>query len=162
MTDNLKQLGHISIKLKLPEIWKELSLKKDYEQLDTLAKTSLLSDGLLYLQMKKMAPEHFLKERSFEHILSLREGPQREDFDGIWHDDGTRFLAFSMSLNEDYKSIMGGELLMRHKSSREKIQAISARAFGTLTVFATGQDEWEHKTNLVLSGSRLVLAGWLS
>lgn len=163
MIDKLVQKGHFSEVIELPSHWREYCLNKDYDSLDRIAKLSLQQNEFLYLKIKSMAKSFFEKsEMSFEHILSLRIGPQDEELDGIWHDDGTRHLAFSLSLNLDYQSIVGGDLLMRKKESPDQILKIKPRPFGTLTVFCTGMDGWEHKTSLVTNGTRLVLAGWLS
>ena len=94
-----------------------------------------------------------------EHIISYRRGDDPYEEDGIWHDDGTRVLAFSLSLNV-YGEIAGGTLGFRKKGSASV--ELGPYAAGTLLIFNTGMDGYEHRTARVISGERLVCAGWCS
>ena len=155
--------GYYTFELNLPENWYELTKSQSYKELDLEAKKQLMPSGLLFKAMQAKCPQIFSKSLStFEHILSLRVGPEEEEYDGIWHDDGSRLLAFSLSLNLEYQKIRGGHLSLRNKLLPNEVYNIHPRDFGTITIFCTGQDGWEHKTNLVSQGERLVLAGWLT
>ena len=94
-----------------------------------------------------------------EHILSYRRGDDPFEEDGIWHDDGSRVLAFSLSLNV-FGAIEGGSLGFRKRGQAE----IELGPFepGKLLIFNTGQDGYEHRTARVITGERLVCAGWCS
>lgn len=163
MISKLAHRGMYSQQLKLPNEWESLIEVRDFNKLDDYAAKSLERGGILFEKIKSMTPEHIEHMTcGFEHILSLREGPQDEEDDGIWHDDGSRILAFSLSLNNSFKDIEGGQLSLRKKEDRNTVYNINPRPFGTLTVFCTGHEGWEHKTHYVKKGSRLVLAGWLT
>ncbi|MCR9205300.1 MAG: 2OG-Fe(II) oxygenase [Halobacteriovoraceae bacterium] len=98
----------------------------------------------------------------FELMLSLRAGPQDEDQEGIWHDDSSRDLIFSLSLTESFETIEGGELSLRKLDQKDQIIQISTQSFGTLLFFPSGNGGWEHKISRVKAGNRLVLVGWLT
>lgn len=99
----------------------------------------------------------YLEAYSIEHIISLRTDP---DEDGIWHDDGSRDLAFSLSLNKFPKEIQGGHLAMRQRNSAGEEKQIETQNWGTIILFLTGKQGFEHKTCAVIKGKRLVAAGW--
>jgi hypothetical protein len=159
----LKEKGFKHFQIDIPVLWRELLNVKDYQTLDQEAGKFIGHSGPLYSYIRDEFPDYFEKSQNgFEYIISVRKGPQDIDEDGIWHDDGSRLLAFSLSLNLEPNSIHGGELLFRARSSKENTFSLETRPFGTLTVFATGQDGWEHKTSLVHNGTRVIMAGWLS
>lgn len=144
--------GHHSLSWPVPASWSEALDVKDWGKLDELASASLSSDGDLFEVLNSFCPI-----KKIEHILSLRSAP---DEIGIWHDDGSRELAFSLSLN---KIKFGGKgLSLRKKNQPDTALSLGFRAFGTLTLFLTGQDDYEHRTEEVTSGERLVLAGWIN
>ena len=146
--------GYVTGKLDLDERWSSYIKEKDWESLDKLCYQQLAKDGQLHQALQKI--------KSFnetEHILSLRQSP---DDEGIWHDDGSRFMAFSVSLNLNPETIEGGELEMRKKENKEEVYTLSNLPFGHYYIFATSQDNWEHRTQAVKSGERLVFAGWCS
>jgi hypothetical protein len=129
--------------------------KKDYNQIDLWAKHQLESGFL------KQFLCQFYNYTSFEYILALRDANDPDQEDGIWHDDGSRYLAFSLSLNLEHKNILGGELLIRKKMS-STFHCIPSLKLGGIIIFQTGQHGFEHKITQVTSGQRLVLAGWLN
>lgn len=123
-------------------------------------------DGYFQTQLK---PERALRQLldsygsfgNVEFILSLRTAP--DDEDGIWHDDGSRKLAFSLGLNLSPEQIEGGELLLKKKDEPEShATRFAPLALGELVVFLTGEYGYEHRVLAVTKGERLVCAGWLS
>ncbi len=159
----LKEKGFKHFRPDIPKHWKDLLKDKNYQQLDKEAGHLISKDGSLYSYIKNQFPHYFEESQDgFEYIISVRKGPQDIDEDGIWHDDGSRLLAFSLSLNLEPTAIEGGELLFRPRHSKENIYSLETRPFGMLTVFATGQEDWEHKTSLVRVGTRVIMAGWLT
>ncbi len=156
--------GLIPFSFNLPESWKELVQNRLFEELYQKIETSLQRDKDLWSQIdQKMALIYSPKQKwEYEWMLALREGPQEEDQEGIWHDDSSRDLALSLSLNLDPQSIEGGELRLRHRSNREIVTSVKARPWGQAHIFATGKWDWEHKTSRVTLGNRLVLVVWLS
>lgn len=146
--------GHKKYHLELPDFIKSWTLEKNYDQLDQYFNVSLASGELA--KIVKTYGE--FTQREF--ILSLRSGP--DDEDGIWHDDGSRVLAFSLGLNTMPHKIEGGELLLQKKGQPTSRQTFSPLGFGELVLFLTGVWGWEHKVNAVKSGERLVCAGWLT
>ena len=154
----LYQQGFFLTSLHLGEELKQKVFQKDWASVDASIGSMCQENGLLYKTLKKVS--HF---ETIEHLLSLRQAP---DEDGIWHDDGSRVLAFSLSLNLDPSQIKGGALSIRKKAHFSKTEVpiynICTLPFGTLTIFLTGHDNFEHMTNAVLEGDRLVAAGWCS
>jgi predicted 2-oxoglutarate/Fe(II)-dependent dioxygenase YbiX len=134
---------------------KKLVKTKNYSKLDQWAKDSL-ENGILREYLSQ-----FINYQQYEYILALRDAADVEQEDGIWHDDGSRVLAFSLSLNLDHQMIQGGELLIRKKMT-EPIVTIPTLHFGGIIVFQTGQNHYEHKITKVNQGQRLVIAGWLN
>jgi len=93
---------------------------------------------------------------SIEHIVAIRKSP---DDEGIWHDDGSRKLAFSLSLTEFPSQVEGGQLYFREKGS-EQTTEITPQPLGKIIVFKTGQEGYEHKVGAVTKGQRIICAGW--
>lgn len=96
-----------------------------------------------------------------ETMISIRNGENEWEEDGIWHDDGSRVFAFSLSLNVKPESIQGGSLELRLKNQDES-QSISTPGFGQAILFLTGIHGYEHRTRQVIQGKRIMLVGWCS
>lgn len=101
----------------------------------------------------------FLDFQTLEHIIAIRTAPIDED--GIWHDDGSRFMGFSLSLNLEPQSISGGELLFKLKGNAPT-KIFSPLDYGQIVLFLSGIYGYEHKVNAVTNGERIVIAGWCS
>lgn len=144
--------GHLITTFPLPEKAKTLAFEKDWKELDLIMGHAVQTDLKNYLQQ-------FKKFSHIEHMLALREGDNPEEEDGIWHDDGSRVLAFSWSLNF-FGMPQGGALELRKRGEKEI--ALGPFEPGTLIVFQTGVDLFEHRTRKVEKGQRLVCAGWCS
>lgn len=144
--------GHLNLKWNLPPEWEESIANKDWNQLDQIARSELAKGGRLHQILEEYCPI-----KSLEFIISLRKSPDEE---GIWHDDGSRDLAFSLALSPSQFS--GKGLSLREKGKPETEYSLGVRPMGTLTLFLTGSSGYEHKTEEVLSGERLVLAGWIN
>lgn len=136
-----------------PEHWPGLIEKRDYTQLDQEVFQLTGPEGLLRNKLLEYA-----EFQHIEHILSLRSSPGDED--GIWHDDGSRPLAFSLGLNLSPEKIKGGELLFRDKKEASQIKIIPPLPYGRGVVFLTGLWGKEHKVCAVTGFERLVCAGW--
>lgn len=144
--------GHYSQKWEVPASWNQCIKEQNWEELDRLAGQSLEKGGELHEKISKLCPIH-----KTEHILSLRSAP---DETGIWHDDGSRDLAFSLALS--FEPFEGRGLSLRKKNQSDTAISLGFRPYGTLTCFLTGANDFEHRTEEVLSGERLVLAGWIN
>lgn len=146
--------GYIKTQFPLEADVKTLVLEKRWRELDehflALSRPGgSLRDFLnLYLEYEKL-----------EHIIALRSAP--DDEEGIWHDDGSRFLGFSLSLNLSPSEIAGGELLFKKKEEKEGV-VFPAQPWGTIVLFLSGIFGYEHKVTAVTKGERLVIAGWCS
>ena len=149
----------------------ERFLRNGYEVRDFKLPTSLLEDlkkekwNEVDRQMAKLlSPKGSLFQllstyKNFdciEHIVAIRNPP---DDEGIWHDDGSRKLAFSLSLTEFPSLIKGGALHIRKKGSSNQV-VITPRPLGKLIIFQTGHGGYEHKVSAVKAGRRVICAGW--
>lgn len=94
-----------------------------------------------------------------EFIISIRDAADEWEEDGIWHDDGSRVFAFSLSLTDE--KISGGKLGFKRKNS-EEIDYIPTPSYGSIILFLTGVHGFEHKIHRVEKGRRIVIAGWCS
>lgn len=144
--------GQCSSLWEVPASWTSAIKEKNWALLDSLAFSALSTSGELRLILEKLCPIY-----KIEHLLSLREAP---DDDGIWHDDGSRDLAFSLALS--LESFEGLGLGLRIRGQEQSAYSIGFRPYGTLTCFLTGSNGYEHRTYQVTKGSRLVLAGWIN
>lgn len=132
----------------------ELVRKREFESIDKVMQDHTSTEGELFKLLSQF--EDF---DSIEFILSLREAKNEWEEDGIWHDDGSRKLAFSLSLT--IESPEGGKLSFRKKGSSHQLD-IPTPTYGEMIIFKTGVSGYEHKINQVTKGSRLVCAGWCS
>lgn len=101
----------------------------------------------------------YLDFETLEHIIAIRKSP--DDEDGIWHDDGSRFLGFSLSLNRHHQNIVGGELRFKRKDST-LTEIFSPQPYGKIILFLSGIYGYEHMVSAVTNGERVVIAGWCS
>ncbi len=134
-----------------PEMLNALNAE-DWMALDRLVAESAATGGSLRVLL-----ENYLDLSSLEHIIAIRSAP--DDEDGIWHDDGSRLMGFSLSMTANHESISGGVLHLR-KKGEIKAQVITTRPLGTIIVFLTGVYGYEHRVTAVSSGRRIVIAGW--
>ena len=147
----LKQ-GYLMLDLKLPKQLDQWVEQKEWSEVDQWLFSETKPTGMIGSQIAK-----HLSSYDCEHIISIRQQP---DEDGIWHDDGSRDLAFSLSLNKDPSLIQGGALSLRNKEDRENEIQLQTQPWGRLIFFLTGKQGFEHKTCEVLRGQRIVAAGW--
>jgi len=146
--------GYLIQEFALDPQTRSLVLAQDWKQLDVSMATLVQPEGALFQALRKHA-----EFTSIEHMLALRDGANPEEEDGIWHDDGSRRLAFSLSLNY-YGLPTGGQLCVRPRGGTE--ERLGPYPPGTLIIFRTGHDDFEHRTLKVENGLRLVCAGWCS
>lgn len=133
----------------------ELAVKSaDWCHVDQICGQLVLPGGALFERLLPLA-----KQSRMEYIINVRDAQNDWEEDGIWHDDGSRVLAFTLGLNLDVTSIAGGELLMREKGSPD-YSSLPPPAWGELIIFKTGVDGYEHKVTAVTQGLRAVMAGW--
>lgn len=147
--------GHIEVQLPLEELY-PLIENCDWQNLDQRLLELFKPSGELFKFYK-----NYVEFDSIEHIIAIRDGSDPDEEDGIWHDDGSRIAAFSISLTKDLDQLIGGELSFRKKGTHAE-QKLKTRSLGSGYIFLTGQYHFEHKTNRVTRGRRVVLAGWLS
>ncbi len=161
---NLKNCGSLSCSFNLPEKWKVYVQNAHYDQLYQEIEAQLPLDKELGQQISALLFTIYGEQKQWKYdwMLALREGPQEEEQEGIWHDDASRDLALSLSLNLKPELIQGGELRMRPRANRDKVTTIGPRPWGHGHLFATGKWDWEHKTSRVTSGNRLILVVWIT
>lgn len=138
----------------LSEEIKNLVVHEKWDELDQAFQTLTSSDGLLFKTLKE-----YHDFQSIEFIISIRDAANEWEEDGIWHDDGSRVFAFSLSLT--LGEVKGGRLGLRPKGSESGAQ-IPTPSFGGLIMFLTGIYGFEHKIHQVTEGKRIIIAGWCS
>lgn len=94
-----------------------------------------------------------------EWMLSVRDANDSFQEDGIWHDDGSRVLAVSLSLTTCL--VEGGILALRNKKTKQTIN-LQTPDYAHALIFKTGVDGFEHKIHQVTKGKRVVMVTWLS
>jgi len=156
LDQNLLTQGFI---LRSFELSKELKIfikNEDWVRVDHYFKDLTSASGRLFQFLQK-----FHEFNSIEFIISIRDSKNDWEEDGIWHDDGSRLMAFSLSLAESHEKIIGGKLGIRKKSD-ENFQLIPTPPFGEIIIFLTGEYGYEHKIHKVEAGKRIIIAGWCS
>lgn len=122
-----------------------------------------LNESFLKLTSSEGDLHQFLRSfhefNTIEFIISIRDSNNEWEEDGIWHDDGSRVFAFSLSLTEE--NVEGGKLGFRKKNS-EEIEIIPTPFYGGMILFLTGIHGYEHKIHRVEKGRRIIIAGWCS
>jgi len=140
--------------LPLPQSLKPLIIEKRWQDLDRAVEPLIRPGGVVFKLLHKI-----IAQKRIEYIISVRDGESPYEEDGIWHDDGSRPLAFSLGLTLDPESVEGGILELREKGDSHVYQW-SALPFGKICVFKTGVDGYEHRVLKVTQGTRVVMAGW--
>ncbi|WPU63271.1 2OG-Fe(II) oxygenase [Peredibacter starrii] len=135
---------------------RELVRNEDWKNLDGAFQELTKENGRLFNFLRTF--HDFI---SIEFIISIRDAANEWEEDGIWHDDGSRVFAFSLSLSEDSDQIEGGRLGVRQKNTEEFLQ-IPTPEFGGIILFLTGLYGYEHKIHQVTKGRRIIIAGWCS
>lgn len=147
--------GYLLTEIALPPITRSLVIAQQWENLEKLMGALLLPGAGL-----RKGLERHKSFTSVEHMLALRDGANSEEEDGIWHDDSSRVLAFSLALNF-FGLPEGGQLEIRRRGEESGV-ALGPFEPGRLIIFNTGLDGFEHRTRKVTAGLRLVCAGWCS
>lgn len=156
--ERIARQGYILSQIQLPAELRLAIEKRDWPLVDQLIKTETSPGGAIFEELQKYGDF-----TEIEFIISIRSSLQEPDEDGIWHDDGSRVLAFSLSLTLDSGAVEGGRLEMRKRVRSEngdETQSIPTPSFGTAIIFATGHQGFEHKINRVTGGERIIIAGW--
>lgn len=154
--NGLRSVGFALVAIRLPSSIREMTARRNWPELDQAIQLETLSGGVIFEELRK-----YMRFSEIEFIISIRSSLQEPDEDGIWHDDGSRVLAFSLSLTLDPQWIEGGKLEFRKMGvPSEAINSVPTPPFGTLIVFSTGHHGFEHRINRVTRGERIVAAGW--
>ncbi len=138
----------------LPDLILEALDNEDWSKIDQYFFAAEGPQGALFEFLKS-----YVELTSLEHIISIRSAPGDED--GIWHDDGSRILGFTLSLTVAPEEIVGGHLRFR-KKGEEKYQSLPTRPLGEMLIFKTGIYGFEHMVSAVTKGKRILIAGWCS
>jgi hypothetical protein len=153
---NLEHNGHFKDVFPLSDTIKYAVTTLDWDLIDKEFQALTNKTGSLFKYLNQ-----FCDFNSIEFIISIRDSGNEWEEDGIWHDDGSRVMAFSLSLMFDPKPIEGGVLEIRRRGKLESIK-IPPFEFGEIVVFLTGTSGYEHKINAVTKGVRIIIAGWCS
>ncbi len=152
---SIMQSGFKIIKFEGNKNLLDLAIAKNWVGLDQEFSKLITCNGFFHSLFLE-----YLNFNNVEFIINNRMAESDED--GIWHDDGSRLLAFSLSLNSDIRTIEGGQLQIRHKTKPELVNSLGPFNFGTLALFLTGKFGFDHKVCRVIKGERTTIAGWLS
>ncbi len=150
----LLENGYIIVEFTIDKPILDLIKNKKWKNLDNYFLEISKTNGLLHNFLST-----FVEFQKLEHIIAIRSAP--EDEDGIWHDDGSRILGFSLSLNLSSTLIAGGELRFKKKEKREWI-TIKPLPIGQMAIFLSGLYGYEHMVSAVTKEERIVIAGWCS
>lgn len=129
---------------------------EDWKGLDDAFKELTAENGRLFKFLQE-----FHDFSSIEFIISIRDSKNEWEEDGIWHDDGSRVFAFSLSLTLDSDHVKGGRLGVRLKGETNFLE-IPTPSFGGIILFLTGIYGYEHCIHQVKEGKRIIIAGWCS
>lgn len=156
LRDQITYQGYSISRVELPNSIKLLVKERNWTELDRAIRTETEPGGAIFRELLKYA-----EFSEIEFIISIRSSLMGPDEDGIWHDDGSRLLAFSLSLTLDHLAVEGGKLGIRKRGSESaEFQELATPPFGTMLVFATGYHDYEHKIHRVVQGERIIIAGW--
>ncbi len=151
-SQNLREEHLIMTTIDLPNELNQWLSDKNFIKIDQWAQEATSKGGVLHRYLGTL-----LEFSSIETIIAIRKAG--EDEEGIWHDDGSRILGFSLSLTRDYQKVVGGRLEFRPKGQIEFL-SFPTQKIGTLICFKTGVYGFEHRVSKVSSGERIVIAGW--
>jgi hypothetical protein len=140
----------------LSEEVRQLVRNEKWDELDHEFKALTAPNGRLFKFLRD-----FHDFNSIEFIISVRDAGNDWEEDGIWHDDGSRVFAFSLSLTENASDIEGGRLGVKRKND-ENMTMVPTPDFGGIILFLTGMYGFEHKIHQVTKGRRIIIAGWCS
>lgn len=152
----LKSKGFVIDSFPLSPILRNWVRNDEWDKVDQHFKELLAPQGELFNYLQKYFPFTIV-----EQMLAVRDSQNKWEEDGIWHDDGSRQFAISLSLNENPELIEGGKLGFR-KKGEERFEEIATPQFGEMIVFLSGIHGYEHRIHQVKKGRRVILVGWFS
>lgn len=152
----LFQNGFFLTHLPLPSEVKEMVKNEDWKNLDEAMLKLTQRGGQLFSFLQT-----FHDFSAIEFIISIRDSQNEWEEDGIWHDDGSRVFAFSLSLTLHPEEIEGGRLGIKRKGEEHFVE-VPTPSFGGIILFLTGLYGFEHKIHQVKKGRRIMIAGWCS
>ncbi|HXH29239.1 MAG TPA: 2OG-Fe(II) oxygenase [Bacteriovoracaceae bacterium] len=138
----------------LDESFRHWVKSENWELIDKEMKVLTSSSGRLFEYLRT-----YHDFSSIEFIISLRDSANDWEDDGIWHDDGSRVFAFSLSLTEDTGNLKGGRLGIKPKGQSGCFD-VPTPGFGGIILFLTGLYGFEHRIQKVTKGRRVIIAGW--
>lgn len=148
--------GYRIEKFDLPDSVRADVLKEDWHSVENTFFKLCAPGGEIFANLQK-----YFSFSKIEIMISIRESKNEWEEDGIWHDDGSRIFAFSLSLTIDPSQIQGGNLEIRRMGSQ--ISALLPTPdYSSAIVFLTGIHGFEHRTRKVIQGKRIILVGWCS
>jgi hypothetical protein len=140
----------------LPHELRDWVTLKDWTKIDAYFQEATAPTGALYRFVRG-----FHEFSAIEFIISVRDADNAWEEDGVWHDDGSRVFAFSLSLTMDPSQLRGGLLGLRRRGE-EAHAFIETPEFGGIILFLTGTYGYEHRIHRVTQGQRVIIAGWCS
>jgi hypothetical protein len=154
LSSDLQESNILEVAYNLPEVVLNFLKNEDWNSIDQYFLEAGRPGGALFSFLRQ-----YLTFNQIEHIIAIRMAP--DDEDGIWHDDGSRVLGFTISLTIKNEEIVGGELRFKKKNDPEWI-SVSTRKLGQMMLFKTGIYGFEHMVTAVTIGRRIIIAGWCS
>ncbi len=154
--EKLDKTGIIKLKWNQSDTIIKALIKEDYKTIDSYFENQFNKNGSFHSWIS-----NFIKVDQIEHLISIRDSLNPYEEDGIWHDDGSRKLAFTLSLCQKPELIEGGVFSFRKMGFKNQYN-YPPQPIGTLLIFKTGVDRYEHKIHQVTKNKRIIIAGWIS
>jgi hypothetical protein len=148
--------GYHLKKIPLDSSLRGLVQQENWNEVDQCFSKLTVPGGMIFTMLQE-----FHSFSKIETMISIRDGKNEWEEDGIWHDDGSRVFAFSLSITINPQEIEGGALELRRKNETH-FELIATPEFGTAILFLTGIHGFEHRTRQVIKGKRMMLVGWCS
>lgn len=154
-SSKLYDQGSLLLTAPVPPELRALVEREDWNEVDRLFQSLTKPKGPLFQFLN--CYHHF---EQIEFTIAIRDSANAHEEDGIWHDDGSRVMAASLSLTLD-QNIEGGLLEIKHKS-KDCYMSYKTPTFGDMVLFLTGEYGYLHKINQVKKGKRVIVAIWCS
>lgn len=155
LSQELRENGSVKTSFPLADKIQEFVFAEAWKKIDDEFFKLTRTDGAIF---KFLSQYH--EFQNIEYTIAIRDSDNPDEEDGIWHDDGSRVIAASLSLTINHQ-IEGGVLEIKNKGNG-RITAYECPSFGEMIIFLTGEYGYLHKINKVTKGKRIIVVLWCS